>query len=93
MHYDIIVIPKKKSNKGVYMEFVKIDTEYIKLGQFLKLIGVADSGAHAKILLEDGLVKVNNTVEIRRGKKVYNGDIIEIENKTYTIDFVHNRPL
>ena len=67
------------------MEQVKINTEYIKLDQFLKWAGACDNGAMAKGFIIDGFVKVNGTVEIQRGKKLRNGDIIEFENKKYEV--------
>lgn len=63
------------------MEFIKIKDEFIKLGQLLKLAGFCDSGVDAKFVIQDGLVKVNGEVETQRGKKLYNGDIVEFENK------------
>lgn len=62
------------------MEVVKIDTEFIKLGQFLKLCGIADQGSYAKIFIQDGLVKVNGVVDTRRGRKVYPGDIVVFDD-------------
>lgn len=58
---------------------VRIDSEYIKLDQFLKLADVASTGGHAKFLILEGLVKLNGEIEIRRGKKIRPGDIIEVE--------------
>lgn len=58
---------------------IKIDSEYIKLDQFLKLADVASTGGHAKFLILEGLVKLNGEIEIRRGKKIRPGDIIEVE--------------
>ena len=63
------------------MESIKIKDEFIKLGQLLKLVGFCDSGVDAKFVIQDGLVKVNGEVETQRGKKLYNGDIVEFENK------------
>ncbi|MCI6920855.1 MAG: S4 domain-containing protein YaaA [Lachnospiraceae bacterium] len=63
------------------MESIKIKDEFIKLGQLLKLAGFCDSGVDAKFVIQDGLVKVNGEVETQRGKKLYNGDIVEFENK------------
>jgi ribosome-associated protein len=60
------------------MEIVKINTEFIKLGQVLKLSGLVDSGAHAKILIAEKQVKVNNLIEVQRGKKIIKGDMIEV---------------
>ncbi|MFD1734943.1 S4 domain-containing protein YaaA [Bacillus salitolerans] len=66
---------------------VTIHTEYITLGQFLKLADVIDSGGMAKWFLEEHHITVNGEEENRRGKKLRNGDLIEIEGKgTYTIE-------
>ena len=59
------------------METVSIRDEFIKLGQALKLAGLVSNGVDAKIVIQDGEVKLNGEVETRRGKKVYNGDVIE----------------
>lgn len=59
------------------METVVIKDEFIKLGQALKLAGLVSNGVDAKIVIQDGEVKLNGEVETRRGKKVYNGDVIE----------------
>lgn len=61
------------------MEEIVIRDEYIKLGQALKLAGLAGSGVDAKFMIEDGLVTVNGEVELHRGKKIYPGDIIALE--------------
>ena len=63
------------------MESVKIRDEFIKLGQVLKLAGFVESGVDAKFVIQDGLVKVNGSIETQRGKKIYSGDVIEFENK------------
>lgn len=68
------------------MKKIKISTEFIKLGQLLKLAGIADSGAFAKILIINGDVKLNGVVEKQRGKKIYKGDIIEIENQKFIVE-------
>lgn len=62
-----------------------IKDDYIKLGQALKLAGVAGSGIEAKFMIMDGEVKYNGEVEIRRGKKVYEGDIIEVGNQVFKV--------
>ncbi|MEG0371549.1 MAG: RNA-binding S4 domain-containing protein [Clostridium sp.] len=61
------------------MNNIEINTEYIKLDQFLKFIAIADNGAVAKAIIADGMVKVNNEIATQRGKKLRKGDIIEIE--------------
>ena len=55
---------------------VKLKEEYIKLGQALKAANLVNSGADAKFLIADGLVNVNGEVEKRRGRKLYDGDVI-----------------
>lgn len=67
------------------MEFIVIKDDYIKLGQALKLAGVAQSGIEAKFMIIDGKVKYNGEVEIRRGKKVYEGDIIEVGDQVFKV--------
>ena len=57
---------------------IKIDTEYIKLDSLLKLSGIALTGGHAKILIQDGEVKVNGEVCLMRGKKIRTEDEVEV---------------
>ena len=56
---------------------VEIKDDYIKLGQALKLSGLAESGVEAKIDVVSGKVKVNGEVELQRGKKLVDGDCVE----------------
>lgn len=63
------------------MEMITIRDDYIKLGQALKLAGLVESGVDAKMEIQEGFVKVNDEVELQRGKKIYNGDVIEYEGK------------
>lgn len=58
---------------------ITIDSEFIKLDQFLKLIDIASTGGHAKFMILEGLVKVNGEIETRRGKKIRPGDTVEVE--------------
>ena len=55
---------------------VPISSDSIRLGQFLKYAGMIDSGADAKGVIADGLVRVNDTVEIRRGRQLRQGDTV-----------------
>lgn len=61
------------------MQEIRIKDEYIKLGQALKLAGLVGSGVEAKILVQDGQVSVNGETDTRRGKKLYPGDVFELE--------------
>lgn len=67
------------------MEEIKLREEYIKLGQALKAAGFVDSGVDAKIEILDGNVKVNGEVEYQRGKKLYDGDIVEFNRSQVKI--------
>ncbi|WP_407272312.1 S4 domain-containing protein YaaA [Radiobacillus sp. PE A8.2] len=60
-------------------EKILIHTDYIPLGQFLKLANVIDSGGMVKIFLAEYPVYVNGELENRRGRKLYPGDNIEID--------------
>lgn len=60
------------------MKKIEINTDFIKLNQFLKLTDIAQTGGHAKLLIQDGQIKINNDICLQRGKKLYKGDIIEI---------------
>jgi len=59
-------------------ESITIDTDYIKLDSFLKLANLVMSGGEAKIVIQEGQVKVNGEVENRRGRKLYPGDTIAV---------------
>ena len=67
------------------MEIIKLRDDYIKLGQALKAAGLVDSGVEAKFAVQDGLVKVNGKVELQRGKKLIDGDIVEYDGKSMRI--------
>lgn len=58
---------------------VTIRDDSIRLGQFLKLAGLIDSGADAKALIGDGMVTVNGERELRRGRQLHDGDVVAAE--------------
>jgi ribosome-associated protein len=60
------------------MRDVAIRGEMIRLGQFLKFAGFADSGAEARGLLDEGTVTVNGEPEARRGRQLHGGDVIAV---------------
>ena len=62
------------------MENLTIDTEFITLGQLLKMTNAISSGGMAKWFLDEYIVYVNGEEEQRRGKKLRNGDIVKIPN-------------
>lgn len=59
----------------------------IKLDQFLKLIGIAQTGGQAKLMVQGGDVKVNGTVETRRGRKLVSGDKVTVGGQTLDVEF------
>lgn len=67
------------------MEIIHLKDDFIKLGQVLKAAGLVESGVDAKFIIQDGLVKVNGHVELQRGKKIYNGDIVEYKGNQIKI--------
>lgn len=58
------------------MEIIKLREEYIKLGQALKAANLVEDGVEAKFAIQDGEVKVNQETETRRGRKLYEGDVV-----------------
>ena len=64
------------------MKKIIIQSDYITIGQFLKFTGIISSGAMAKTYLNENIIYVNKEIENRRGRKLYKGDIIQI-NKDY----------
>jgi len=58
------------------MNDVPIRDESIRLGQFLKLASLIDSGADAKAVIAEGMVAVNGEVETRRGRQLRAGDVV-----------------
>ena len=66
-------------DKGEVMDEIEISTETIRLGQFLKLSNLVDSGSDAKFLLAGGEVSVNGEIETRRGRQLRAGDIVEFD--------------
>jgi len=67
------------------MEFSLNGAEYIELIKLLKLIRIAESGGHAKIMVEEGEVKLNGQVEFRKRAKLRSGDLVEIGNTKISI--------
>ena len=67
------------------MQEIKLRDEFIKLGQALKAAGLVGSGVDAKLVIQDGLVKVKGETEVQRGKKLYDGDVVTFEGETIHI--------
>ncbi len=69
----------------VKSEHIKINSEFIKLDQLLKMLSLAGSGGEAKLIIEAGKVGVNEEIEKRRGRKIRPGDRVMIMDKLYFI--------
>lgn len=70
------VLPKKQ---------IKITTDFIKLDAFLKLCGSVQTGGHAKAVIQNGEVFVNNEVCLSRGKKLRIGDKIKFDGTVFEV--------
>mgnify|MGYP002512167284 CR=1 FL=1 len=70
------------------MEYKKISIkeEFIRLDSAMKLANMVNSGGHAKIVIQNGEVKVNGEVCVMRGKKLHRGDKAEFENSGFIIE-------
>lgn len=67
------------------MQTIKLRDEFIKLGQALKAAGLVESGVEAKDVIANGLVLVNGEIDTRRGKKLYDGDIVSFDGEEIKI--------
>ena len=68
------------------MKIIKIKTDYIKLGQFLKFVGMVSLGGEVKDFLSNSTIKINHFIEKQRGKKLFPGDLIEINHEKFIIE-------
>ncbi len=68
------------------MDKIWIKDDFIKLGQAMKLGAMVGSGVEAKIVIQDGLVKVNGEICTMRGKKIYPGDRISFDGQEAMVD-------
>ena len=73
--------PRKPKPKPAPTRDVTIAGDMIRLGQLLKLSGLAESGAEARSLVQDGLVQVNGEVETRRGRQLHRGDLVTVDGE------------
>ncbi len=64
---------------------IEVQNIPIKLGQFLKFANIAQDGMEAKMLIQNGNIKVNGNIETQRGKQLQNSDTISYESSTWTI--------
>ena len=68
------------------MEIIKLRDEFIKLGQALKAASLVEDGVEAKLVILDGLVKVNGETDTRRGRKLYDGDVVSFDGQEIRIE-------
>ena len=71
------------------MEKIEIGGEIIRLGQFLKVAVLVETGGEAKARIQGGEVLVNNEVEIRRGRQLHHLDVVEIAGQTAQVYYLH----
>lgn len=64
---------------------IRIHDDFIRLGQALKLAGIAQTGIEAKIMVTSGEVKVNGEQETRRGRKLRDGDKVETKSGAFVV--------
>ena len=69
------------------METIKITTEFIKLQDLLKFASLVSTGGEAKIIIQEGEVKVNGEVCTQRGKKIRPGDDVVLDGRHYTVAY------
>ena len=62
------------------------EENFIKLDSFMKWQNLAETGGQAKLLIQNGEVRVNGKIETRRGRKLVNGDKVTFRGKTLTVD-------
>ena len=62
------------------MKEIEINTDTIKLYQLLKFAGITQTGGQSKLIIEEGIIRVNGETVKERGKKIKRGDFIEIED-------------
>ena len=67
------------------METIKLRDEFIKLGQALKAAHLVQDGVEAKYVIQDGEVLVNGEVDTRRGRKLYDGDVLSYQGQEVKI--------
>lgn len=63
---------------------------FIKLDQFLKWQQITQSGGEAKMLIQNGYVEVNGEMELRRGRKLFSGDVVTVDDRAYEVQIGEN---
>jgi ribosome-associated protein len=73
---------------GISEEGFEETADFIKLDQFLKMMGAVGTGGQAKVLIQSAAVRVNGTIETRRGRKLRQGDLVDLMGETFTVEMV-----
>lgn len=68
------------------MEIIKLRDDFIKLGQALKAANLVEDGVEAKYVIQDGEVQVNGKTDTRRGRKLYDGDLVSYRGQEIRIE-------
>lgn len=69
------------------MPVISINREPVELYKILKFEGLVGTGGEAKLVIDEGLVRVNGQTELRKRKKIVDGDVIEFNGEQFTIEF------
>lgn len=75
---------KVKVAQKEHKDFI-LKGDYIRLDDLLKNVGVVNTGGHAKLVIQDGEVKVNGEICTMRGKKLHHADTVEYEKIIYDV--------
>lgn len=88
-------LPAYRTHRGIWggkvwgmsnIEPVFIRDEMIRLGQFLKLANLVENGTHARDVIQDGVVKVNDEICEQRGKQLHPGDVVELNGMAVQVE-------
>ena len=66
-------------------------TKYIELNNFLKVVGIVNTGGRAKIIIRSGSVKINGDIETRNKRKLHAGDVVEHDGRNFVVEEKHVR--
>ena len=85
MTHDVSCPRRSATGHDGRVQDVTIRGDVIRLGQLLKLAGLADSGGEARMMLEQGDVRVNDELEDRRGRQLHDGDVVSCGGETVRV--------
>ncbi len=75
----------KSQRMVILMKKIVIKTEFITLGQFLKVADIIQSGGEAKAFLANNEVYINGELDVRRGRKLRENDVIKVDGEEFVI--------